>query len=359
MEYDMTRSDGTNVGENPTQSAVPGATVTQVFYAGDLSLAGNPRQVGSRLADDVVATPVEFGGVNVLPADRVKQPQKGLFGQIIVEPQGATVTPVAGTRAKATVSAPATGTMPARSYTDFALVWQKMMNYRYASGNAVQNESEEGPGLPENPPHTVMNAANYRAEPTFFRFGIPPLSAAGGAGCAAPITAPFAGPATQLTCFGAVVNAGSLFSNTLTGGADPQTPVFTVVRNTPFRIHLTNPNSSNRGTTFTLHGHVWPKDPYLAQRRDTDGFPLPADGVNQTGGVGAVDIAPQKDANGLALTNPMQMYLGAQESVIGSAHFSFVLPSAGGADGVAGDYLFRDTAAAGLGGGAWGILRVQ
>jgi len=35
-----------------------------------------------------------------------------------------------------------------------------------------------------------------------------------------------------------------------------------------------------------------------------------------------------------------------------------VLPSAGGVDGIAGDYLFRDTAAAGMGGGAWGILRV-
>jgi hypothetical protein len=28
-------------------------------------------------------------------------------------------------------------------------------------------------------------------------------------------------------------------------------------------------------------------------------------------------------------------------------------------DKVPGDYLFRDTAAAGMGGGAWGILRVQ
>jgi hypothetical protein len=355
MEYDMTRSDGTNVGNNPTQTAAPGNTTIHVFYAGDLSLAGNARRVGNRLADDLVPTPVEFGGVNILPADRVKQPQKGLFGQIIVEPLGATVTVDAATRTKATVSVPARAAtdtlpaMPARSYTDFALVWQKMMNYRYASGNAVQNESEEGPGLPENPPHTVMNAANYRAEPTFFRFGIPPLSAAGGAGCAAPITAPFAGPATQKTCFGAVVNAGDLFSNSLTGGADPQTPVFTVGAKSPFRIHLTSPNSSNRGTTFTLHGHVWPRDPYLAQRRDAAGFPLPADGTKLTGGVGSVDIGD----------NPMQFYLGAQESVIGSAHFSFVLPSAGGVDGVTGDYLFRDTAAAGMGGGAWGIVRVQ
>jgi hypothetical protein len=369
LAFDITRSDGTNVGINPNQTAKAGGDVKRYgFYAGDLEQVGTPTVNRQGLAEaNLVATPVEFGGANILPSDRVKQPQKGLFGQIIVEPVGANVTPVAGTRAKALVDVPARAAtterngigalpaMPARSYTDFALVWQKMMNYRYASGNAVQNESEEGPGLPENPPHTIMNAANYRAEPTFFRFGIPPLSAAGGAGCAGvggTFQVPFAGPPSKTTCFGAVENAGDLFSNVLTGGADPQTPIFTVTAGSPFRIHLTNPNSSNRGTTFTLHGHVWPKDPYLAQRRDGEGYPSPAttaNGGQLTGGVGAVDIG----------ANPMQMYLGAQESVIGSAHFSFVLPSAGGADGVAGDYLFRDTAAAGMGGGAWGILRVE
>ncbi len=56
----------------------------------------------------------------------------------------------------------------------------------------------------------------------------------------------------------------------------------------------------------------------------------------------------------------MQMYFGAQESIIGSAHYVIKpTPSAGGGDAVPGDYLFRDTAAAGIGGGAWGMLRVQ
>ncbi len=87
------------------------------------------------------------------------------------------------------------------------------------------------------------------------------------------IKAPFAGPATQATCFGAVVNAGSMFSNTLTGGADPETPIFKAAPGQQFRIGLTHPNSSNRGTTFTLHGHVWPRDPYLAPQRNAAGLP--------------------------------------------------------------------------------------
>jgi hypothetical protein len=55
----------------------------------------------------------------------------------------------------------------------------------------------------------------------------------------------------------------------------------------------------------------------------------------------------------------MQFYLGAQESHLGSAHWTYVLESAGGAFGVTGDYLIRDTAAAGLGAGNWNILRVE
>ncbi|NTU55213.1 MAG: hypothetical protein HGA79_03075, partial [Anaerolineales bacterium] len=123
------------------------------------------------------------------------------------------------------------------------------------------------PGM-ENAAHTILNAANYGAEPTFFRFGIPPLSAAGGAHCSPPITAPKAANPADRTCFGSVANQGDLFSNVLTGGADPATPVFVARPGQQFRIELTSPNSSNRAATFQLHGHVWPRDPYLAAKRD-------------------------------------------------------------------------------------------
>jgi hypothetical protein len=301
---------------------------------------------------------VEFGPVNVLPADRVKQPQKALYGQLVVQPRGATFVNSPGTRMQATVTAPGLGlqftnllanTLPAtqaQTYRDFSLVWAKMHNHRYASGNPVQNESEEGPGIPENPPHTMHASANYGTEPTFFRFGIPPLSAAGGAACSLPITAPKAANPADRTCFGSVANAGDLFSNSLTAGADPATPVFIAARGQPFRIGMTVPNSSNRATTFQLHGHVWPRDPFLALWIDAGGFPTSAN-INN---VGAVRIGD----------NPMQIYFGAQESLIGSAHYVFKpLNGAGGAAGISGDYLFRDTAAAGMGAGAWGILRVQ
>jgi hypothetical protein len=363
LEYDVTKSDGTNVGINPVQTVAPGAAPkTYTFYAGDLRLAEIP-QVGDPTKfnlDAILATAVEFGGVNVLAADRIKQPQKALYGQLVVQPRGATFTNLPGTRLQADVTAPALAagglnvlgiplnTLPAttaQSYRDFSLVWAKMHNHRYASGNAVQNESEEGPGTPENPPHTMHAAANYGTEPTFFRFGIPPLSAAGGAHCSPPITAPKAANPADLTCFGSVQNQGDLFSNALAAGADPATPVFKARPGQQFRIETTVPNSSNRATTFQLHGHVWPRDPYLALKRDAKGFPTNANIDN----VGSVIIG----------NNPMEMAFGAQESLLGSAHY-VIKPynGAGGADAVPGDFLFRDSASAGFGAGAWGILRV-
>ncbi|HET9699798.1 MAG TPA: hypothetical protein VFP70_02645, partial [Burkholderiales bacterium] len=357
VEFDVTRSDGTNVGANATQTAAPGGgSAVYSYYAGDLSPGPLMRQGNANQPDQVrvVATPVEFGSSNILPADRVKQPQKGLYGAAIIEPAGATISfPFPGTRATADITNVPTQLLGqfqvvTPNYRDFASMQTKMANTRYASGAAVQNESEEGPGIPENPPHTVVGTHNYKTEPTFFRFGIPPLSAAGGAECSPAITAPKAANPADRTCFGSVQNQGDLFSNVLTGGADPQTPIWVAAAGTPVRLHSLVPNSSNRAVTQQIHGHVWARDPYLASNLDAQGFPVQAGG-QPLGGVGSVRIGD----------NPMQMYLGAQESLMGSHHWLFLLPSAGGAFGVTGDYLIRDTAAAGLGAGNWNILRVE
>ena len=80
--------------------------------------------------------------------------------------------------------------------------------------------------------------------------------------------------------------------------------------------------------------------------------------VNAAKATGGAD-GPEKAKSVVIGNNPMQMYFGAQESIIGSSHYVIKLTNgAGGVDRVPGDYLFRDTAAAGMGGGAWGIVRV-
>ncbi len=87
LAYDVTKSDGTNVGVNPIQTVPPrvgssGAypTRTYQYYAGHLEREGKPMTQLGRNVDNINATAVEFGGLNFTPADVIKQPQKGLGG---------------------------------------------------------------------------------------------------------------------------------------------------------------------------------------------------------------------------------------------------------------------------------------
>ena len=56
--------------------------------------------------------------------------------------------------------------------------------------------------------------------------------------------------------------------------------------------------------------------------------------------------------------NPIGFYLGAIESWFPGEHYEIVVPSAGGANTVPGDYLFRDHMGLGNAQGLWGIVRV-
>ncbi|HET6718934.1 MAG TPA: hypothetical protein VFH22_04775, partial [Rhodocyclaceae bacterium] len=331
LAYDVMSADGTNVGINPMQTIMPRAnasdpypTRTYQFYAGHLELA-NARVAKNmlRASDRVVPTAVEFGGFNIQPADKIKQAQKGLAGAMIVEPAGATWVEDANMRAAATVTAPNQA-----PYRDFGLVWQRSLNMRWADGASVENIAGEGPGVPEDPQDNSGMAINYKTEPLWHRFGIAPNvpfgHAAGGG-------------------LSDVGNAHMAYSNDLIGGNDPQTPVLQVGRGQPFRIHLAMPSGGSRNSTFALHGHLWPRDPYLAQYVDTRGFPL------KRPGVGSVRIG----------NNPLAMYLGGQENVLPGAHFSFIFPSAGGAFAAPGDYLYRDAGGLGNLAGFWGIVRVE
>src|SRR5690606_34011840 len=141
----------------------------------------------------------------------------------------------------------------------------------------------------------------------------------------------------------AIPNTHMAYSNVLTGGLDPETPILKVDRGQPFRVHVGMPSGGGRQSSFGLAGHVWPRDPYLAQNVDADGFP------REYPGVGSTRIGD----------NPMAMHLGGQENVLPSSHWSFVFPSAGGKNAIPGDYLYRDLAAFGNLSGMWGILRVQ
>jgi len=324
VEYDVTQHDGACVGINACDNGSntvgpvnPDGTldkaVTYRWYAGNLDFV--PEVNGVR----IVPTPVEFGATNLIPADRVKQGQKGLVGALIIEPEGSNWTEDAGQHASATVN-PGTFENANDDFRDFAVVFQKGLNLRYGTdGTAVENIAGEGGAIPEDSHDAGQKAINYGTEPAWYRFGLP----ANGS-----FEAVFAG----------VPDPELLYSNSLAGG-DPATPVFNALAGREARMRLLEPTGVGRGSTFDLHGHGWQRDPYI-----TPGF--------LGGGLPPGVVASQTIGD-----NPIGFYLGHQESVTPAAHFDIVLPSAGGTGG-AGDYLFRDHGSFGNTDGLWGILRV-
>jgi manganese oxidase len=359
VTVDVTRHDGTVVGQNPpgNQVAMPGGQTTYRWYAGDVRF-DRVRQ-GNRTFARLVATPIEFGGANLMPADKIKQGQKGLIGALVIGPQGAAIdesdttwdhqqaeqSVTRETRASATFN----GTI-----RDFAVVFQDGINLRYKDGTAVENF-----GADDEPPGATSKGINYGTEPMWFRFGIAP-------------DRPFGNAETPGT-LGAVRNPEKAYSNFLDDGfgnpvGDPATPVFTAMAGAPVRMHILLPSGTsvddlhNRGFVFHLHGHLWQRAPYVCPGQN-DGLGPYMEGKCDWTDFGAANFEPGSRAIGV---NPIGMYLGAQESVLPASHFDIVLPGdgiahggAGGLGKVPGDYLFRDQASFGNSQGLWGILRVE
>ncbi|SEP61847.1 hypothetical protein SAMN04244573_00192 [Azotobacter beijerinckii] len=324
LSYDVTQSDGFNVGINPEQTVPPrvagGAypSRTYRFYAGHLEREGKPSENGQRNLDKIDATAVEFGGLNLLPADPIKQGQKGLGGAMSVLPLASTWTTDAAMRAAATVTQSGQA-----DYRDFSLVWQKGLNLRWANGRPVENMAAEGFGVPVDSEDNSGMAINYKSEPLWYRFAQAPDAPFGHGG------------------WGDLANVHMAYANDLVNG-DPVTPVLTASPGQPLRVHVTMPSGGSRGATFQLDGHLFPQEPFLAQYTE-NGYPA------KDAGIGSVRFG----------LNPLTRHAGAQESVLPAAHFNFLYPSAGGGNAVPGDYLYRDQAAFGNAGGLWGLLRVQ
>ena len=352
VAFDVTRSDGMPVGRNRAggQFAAPGGTTTYTWYAGDIG--GQP----SGGTVNLVGTPIEFGGFNLGPADKIKQGAKSMIGNAVIEPAGTTWVEntlvkdrqdgagTRQTRAQATVCPAGGNCTPATrgAFRDFSLMLTKGNTHYYKDAAPVEHMNGEGVGIPEDSQEASGMLLNYGIEPMWFRFGILPQ-------------APF-GPAHTAGSYASIPNSHQAYSNTLLSGAvtcdannvcsgDPETPVFSATKGVQARIHITNPYGTTRGSTFALHGHVWQRDPYICPGESRNAL---------TGACNMTSVGSR--ALG---TNPIGFAMGGQESWNAVNHFSIVLPSAGGGNAVAGDYLMRDQAAFGNASGVWSIMRVK
>jgi len=403
VEYDMSKDDGVVAGVN-RQSTVAGprAQHTYRYYAGhiDTVSAGTTTVTKGKNKGTITrnfrrrATPVEFGGTNLLSADRVKQPQKGLYGALVIEPKGATYpdahdelwdvadnqstgTETRKTRAQVTVNAPQVELdedgnqidIPfgqgiagdGGEYDEAISIAFRITNPRWKDGTAIANihQGELGREGAEDSGHAGFN---YAMEPSWFRFKLPP-------------DVPFGNAGTP-NSFGSIENVHAFYANGLTIGepnyvedingisakGDPATPVFRQRAGMPGRMHLLNGASADRDATFILHGHVWqrapfvcPDDNYLELTGYCNNWRVAPGGTDENGEpIPGVISSLGSLALGL---NPVGKYLGGEEGM-GHAYSHWpILYNTGGTNAVEGDYLFRDYAPSGARNGMYGILR--
>jgi hypothetical protein len=295
VEVDVTGNEGSNVGRNRVATAAPGEAVQYTWYGGEVRVENGT----------LVAEPIEFGATNLISSDRIKHSAKGAIGALIIEPQGATWTEDATSRASATVQA------GAESFREFVLIFQTDVGLRTGEGLGTEiplvAESED-------PEDTGNKAFNYRTEPMWFRLGIDPASIPG-------VAPEEGGPEPPPIDFSTVLD------NDLVGG-DPVTPIFRAQPGTPVRFRVLAPGGKTRSSVFTLHGHQWQREPY----------------INGSSAIGL---------------NPLSEWKGTQEGHGPTSHWDIVLDSAGGAAEVPGDYLYRDFSPFLYYNGLWGIFRVQ
>jgi hypothetical protein len=333
VEVDATQHAGYNVGTNAVSTVGPvlpnGDPADAIVYRWYMGhIAGNKVNRGIEL----VATPVEFGGFGLMPADKVKQGQKSLVGGMVVHPKDAVVVEDANQHAQATV------TVNGTAYRDFMVVMTKDLNHRYTSGDAVQHLNGQQVGIPEDSVENSGMALNYGIEPLWFRMGLLPNAPFGNAGC---------GP----NCYGGVQDAHTAYSNTVVrrGTAenlgDPVTPVLIANAGQEARINWAIPHGAGRGTVFKLHGHDWQRAPYVCNGSSRDGLT----GACTMTEVGSTSIGK----------SPYDHYFNGQDSLTPMGHFTFRIEEAGGEGLVVGDYLYRDFGSFGNASGLWGILRVQ
>lgn len=329
LRYHVGNADGQNVGFNLRQTVPPGKTKVYRFYAG--------RWVKTD-SDQLDFQPIEFGVVNLMPADPIVQNSKGLIGALVIEPPNTVwahdlVPPEPYTdvqtslvsRAAATVFS-LTGSFPFRSFRDLVLVGQDDANFnlRFSRGGkrsylrpvrrVAQATHCEDPGCWEAPVKdeevdsvdSGHKAFNYRSEALWMRRS---LSAA------LPLASTLALPAANVLSDGFV-------------GAPNQTPRFCLEPGEETRLRLAFPGGHGRNHVIHVHGHNFFEWPF-------------------------------KDDSTVLGENAWSAIKGSQDGVGPGSYFNLLFASgAGGDNAVEGDYLIRDQYSWGFDGGLWAVLDV-
>jgi len=108
---------------------------------------------------------------------------------------------------------------------------------------------------------------------------------------------------------------------------DPKTPILTAGIGDKVRFRMTHPFGTGTSQVFSLHGHVWQRNPYIT--------------------------------NGTQLgNNILSQWIGSRDNHGSSDHFDILIDKAGGEGGQSGDYLYSVFVPTQARDGAWGVFRV-
>ncbi|HYI41906.1 MAG TPA: hypothetical protein VE053_16475 [Allosphingosinicella sp.] len=326
-------NDGINAGRNPIQTILPGYSRRYEWYAGVVkwTTSTTPEFL-----------PVEFGALNLMPADPVKQGGKGLFGAIVIQPAdarwGYDTTPPEPfsngtvpllTRASAAVFT-ATQKKPFR---DFVLVGQDDANMRLSgtrSGRSGTTTIDE----PVRRVAQCVGAAND-AIPTMCEVADEEVDAVDAAHKAFNYRSE-AGwmrrvhSAAMPRSVTVLQRQHDLLSDTFNGiNSRNQTPRFCAVPGDAVRMRVLFPNGHGRNHVIEVAGHNWDDQPF----------------VNNSTELG---------------TDALSTFMGTRDTVGPGSNWNMLLAhGAGGSGRVAGDYQVRDNYSWGFDGGLWAVLRVN
>jgi plastocyanin len=147
VSYDMSKADGVNVGLNPSVTVAPGKDTVFNWYAGTVHFDAYGKEI---------RTPVEFGAVNLSPADPMMQHPYGLVGGLIIEPQGSKWKEDVNSHASAVVTK-ADGTR----FREFAaVIHDDLAALRLAA--SIQLQATVGPSGPQWAVNGTNQANNFQ-----------------------------------------------------------------------------------------------------------------------------------------------------------------------------------------------------
>ena len=220
LSYDAATSFGMNVGWNSKgyadQFANFNETVKYRWYAGTIARGSN---------GTLAYTPVEFGSLNLLPSDPMFQHPNGVFGQMIIEPQGSKYQ--CGDP-DALGSCDGGSTVSRTSATVTLATGGRFREFSIMLSDALITSATQ-----------PINAINYSTEPANHRF---------------------AKAGTDVSCMTSNTLADP--TNPTVQIGEPQTPIFKANPGDQVRFRMTHPLGTGNSEVFTIHGHAWQKNPY-------------------------------------------------------------------------------------------------